>query len=266
MKTRYKSKRGRKTNKNTRRKKQSYKSTGSSKRGVVLFILVISLIIGILYKIAPDAIIIETNLKDQQRDDIKSIVREVLKEEDERKQKEALITTSEPNIVEETATTDTNEARVEENSVTSRSGLAINRKEQPVDNSLQGYRITSYYPGDGCLSTGKTGSGKTTSDFGTKVVAGKTVYTYKDKIVVAAATKELLNTGYSVKGSQESQVKHYFKYYDELQIDIDGTLYDAIVLDSCGAAMWKGEYRIDIYVPNASNVINRSNVTAYYNI
>ena len=97
-------------------------------------------------------------------------------------------------------------------------------------------------------------------------IGNKSVYTYKGKIVVACATQELKKSGYSVKGAQSQQVKHYFKYFDELKINIDGTLYDAICLDSCGAAMWKGEYRIDIYVPSASDVINRSNVTAYFNI
>lgn len=93
-------------------------------------------------------------------------------------------------------------------------------------------------------------------------IGNKNVYTYKGKIVVAAATEELLKSGYNVKGGGTRQEgKHYFKYYDELQLQIDGKWYDCVVLDSCGASMWSGEFRVDIYVPSASNVINRSNVS-----
>lgn len=140
--------------------------------------------------------------------------------------------------------------------VTSRGGT-----ERKEGTQMTGYQITSYHPGDGYGSGTKTGSGKSIYDFDTMVIGNKEVYTYNGKIVVATATEELYNTGYSVRGAQRRQEgKHYFRYYDELQINIDGTYYDAIVLDSCGASMWEGEFRVDIFVPTSSDIINRSNV------
>ena len=132
------------------------------------------------------------------------------------------------------------------------------------DKTLEGYRITSYYPGDNCSTGTKTGSGKTTNDFSTMQVAGKTVYSYQGKIVVAGATQELLKSGYNVRGSQNPQNKHYFKYKDTGRIKIEGVWYGFIVLDSCGAAMWEGYYRLDIFVPDSSNVIDTRNVEIVY--
>lgn len=127
---------------------------------------------------------------------------------------------------------------------------------------LSGYRITSYYPSE---SSNLTGSGKTTNDFSTISINGKDVYSYKGKIVVAGATKELLRSGYSKNGSQELQDKHYFKYYDTGKIKLYDTWYDFIVLDSCGASMWKGYYRIDIFVKEAKDIIDLKNVNIIYN-
>lgn len=141
--------------------------------------------------------------------------------------------------------------------VTSRGGTTIRKEGKTYSN----YQITSYHPGDGYGSGTRTGSGKSISDFDTMMIGNKKVYTYKGKIVVATATEELYNTGYSLRNAQKRQEgKHYFRYYDELQINIDGTYYDAIVLDSCGASMWEGEFRVDIYVPTSSDIINRRNV------
>lgn len=153
-----------------------------------------------------------------------------------------------------------------ESEVTSRS-LPDRRDETEEvyeDKSLEGYRITSYYPGDNCSTGTKTGSGKSTSDFSTMMVEGKQVYTYQGRIVVAGATQELLKSGYNAKGSQEAQNKHYFKYYDTGRIKINNSWYGFIVLDSCGAAMWKGYYRLDIFVPDSSNVIDTKNVEIVY--
>ena len=130
-----------------------------------------------------------------------------------------------------------------------------------VDKTLKGYRITSYYPSE---SSNTTGSGKTTSDFSFIDVAGKKVYSYQGKIVVAAATNELLKSGYNEKGSQNKQDKHYFNYYDTGRIKINGVWYGFIVLDSCGASMWQGYYRLDIFVPNSSNAIDTSDVEIVY--
>lgn len=151
--------------------------------------------------------------------------------------------------------TEVEEQEIEDVEVTSRGG------EIREGNGFTGYQITSYHPGDGYGSGTRTGSGKSINNFDTMEIGNKTVYTYDGKVVVAAATEELYNTGYSVRNAQVRQDgKHYFRYYDELQINIDGTYYDAIVLDSCGAAMWEGELRIDIFVPTSSDIINRSNV------
>lgn len=246
MRTKYKSRRGRKTTK--RGRKTKYNTKGSSKKKILLFLVIIGIGLYYLYTIAPDVITISVSLKEEQKDEIKNIVREVLNEE---KQKEQQVETTQ-----QTSNTNT-EVQQTSDSVTSRGGMTPRTVIKYTN-----YRITSYHPGDNCLSTNKTGSGKTTNDFVIKTICGKQVYTYKDKIVVAAATQELYNTGYSKNGSQVEQAdKHYFKYYDTLKITLDGTDYDAIVLDSCGAAMWQGEHRIDIYVPNSDNVLNRSNVT-----
>lgn len=130
-------------------------------------------------------------------------------------------------------------------------------QEEQESNILSGYRVTSYYPSE---SSNLTGSGKTTNDFSTISINGKNVYSYNGKIVVAGATKELLRSGYSKNGSQEPQDKHYFKYYDTGKIKLYDTWYDFIVLDSCGASMWKGYYRIDIFVQGAKDVIDLKNV------
>ena len=136
-----------------------------------------------------------------------------------------------------------------------------NAEIREEDKSLEGYRVTSYYPAE---SNNKTGSGKTTNDFTLLNVNGKTVYAYEGRIVVAAATNELLKSGYNVNGSQNKQNKHYFNYYDTGRIKIDNNWYGFIVLDSCGASMWQGYYRLDIFVPNSDNVIDTSNVEIIY--
>lgn len=245
-----KSTKGRKTTKrNTRNKK--LKTYENKSKKYVLCLIVLGVILYILYTLAPDCIQFQVMMSEEQENKIREIVQDEIQKQN--------------NSIEEPVVETNEVSKVESQPVTSRGGLT-QRPETKIDNSLEGYRITSYYPGDGCLSTNKTGSGLTTSDFNTMKIGNKSVYTYKGKIVVACATQELKKSGYNVKGAQTQQVKHYFKYFDELQINIDGTLYDAICLDSCGAAMWKGEYRIDIYVPSSSDVINRSNVTAYFNI
>lgn len=248
--TRYNKKRSRKTS-------GVYKPVSTKKYIFILFMFFIIMLA--LYYIVPDSITFTVGVDEYKKDEIKEIVREVLKEETNNTDTELNSVTSEPNVNTDEQITQ-QEQQVEQTvQVTSRSN------EQPRQNNsitLTNYRITSYHPGDNCLSGTKTGSGKTINDFSTIQISGKDVYTYKGKIVVATATEELLKSGYNVKGGGTRQEgKHYFNYYDELKINIDGTYYDAIVLDSCGAAMWTGEYRIDLYVPEASDVINRSNIT-----
>lgn len=108
------------------------------------------------------------------------------------------------------------------------------------------YRLTSYYPGDACASGNCTGSGLCTDDF---QVNERGWYTYKGKIVLAAATTYLQNK-FGVKEN-----KLYFKYYDEVTLTIDGVDYKGIILDTCGAC-YKSE-KIDLYVKNKASVIDR---------
>lgn len=147
------------------------------------------------------------------------------------------------------------EPRIEENII-----------EEPIieDKTLEGYRVTSYYPADNYGTSNLTGSGKVTEDFNIINIDGKNVYAYEGRIVVAGATKELLKSGYNKNGSQKSQNKHYFNYYDTGRIKINDNWYGFIVLDSCGASMWEGYYRLDIFVPSKDNVIDTKNVEIIY--
>lgn len=163
------------------------------------------------------------------------------------------------------------DVEIEEPKITSRSLEEPRKIEEPIieevveeDKTLEGYRVTSYYPGDNCATGAKTGSGKTTNDFSLININGKTAYSYQGRIVVAGATKELLKSGYNKNGAQNKQNKHYFNYYDTGRIKINNEWYGFIVLDSCGASMWEGQYRLDIFVPNSQNVIDTKNVEIVY--
>lgn len=259
MKRRYNKKRSRSQKRRKTRTTGVYKPVSSKKYifAIMLFIIVMLS----LYYIVPDSITLTVGIDEYKKEEIKEIVKEVLQEETNNTSEEEnqVVSESDNNTDEQNTEQETTEQTPQVQQVTSR-GSETPRIE--TSNILTGYRITSYHPGDGCLSGTKTGSGLTINDFSTMKIGNKNVYTYKGKVVVATATEELLKSGYNVKGSGTRQNnKHYFSYFDTFKLNIDGTYYDAIVLDSCGAAMWSGEYRIDLYVPNASDVINRSNVT-----
>lgn len=165
--------------------------------------------------------------------------------------------------------TDIISAEIMQTEITSRSEeprIEENIIEEPIieDKTLEGYRVTSYYPADNYGTSNLTGSGKVTEDFNIINVEGKNVYAYEGRIVVAGATKELLKSGYNKNGSQKSQNKHYFNYYDTGRIKINDNWYGFIVLDSCGASMWEGYYRLDIFVPSKDNVIDTKNVKIIY--
>ena len=126
--------------------------------------------------------------------------------------------------------------------------------------------MTSYYPEEG---SDCTGSGKCSWDFG---VDEHGWYTYNGKLVIAAATKECLNSHYGAcnKWNTAKSGRKYFKYYKELNIVIDGVTYNAIVLDSCGASMYLSEDRIDLFVSSSNYAIDRgykgvNMVTVYAN-
>lgn len=120
-----------------------------------------------------------------------------------------------------------------------------NEIEEPeVEEVFYETRMTSYYPGDDCKSGTVTGSGKSIKDFEVNEYGW---YTYNGKLVVATATKYLLNYGFTL-----SEGVHTYKYWDEITIEIDGVRYEAIVLDSCGHAMHSD--RIDLFVSNSKSV------------
>lgn len=121
-------------------------------------------------------------------------------------------------------------------------------QEEPIEEEVEEVfyetRMTSYYPGDDCKSGTVTGSGKSIKDFEVNEYGW---YTYNGKLVVATATKYLLNYGFTL-----SEGVHTYKYWEEITIEIDGVRYEAIVLDSCGHAMHSD--RIDLFVSNKDSV------------
>ncbi len=122
----------------------------------------------------------------------------------------------------------------------------LNTKAEEVSKEIHMYRLTSYYPGDECNSGFCTGTGLCTKDF---TVNDKGWYTYKGKVVLAAATT-YLQKKFGVKEN-----KQYFKYYDEVTITVDGEEYEGLILDTCGAC-YKSE-RVDLFVENKSSAIDR---------
>lgn len=120
----------------------------------------------------------------------------------------------------------------------------VEEEPEEVEEVFYETRMTSYYPGDDCKSGTVTGSGKGINDFEVNEYGW---YTYKGKLVVATATKYLLNYGFTL-----SEGVHTYKYWDEITIEIDGVRYEAIVLDSCGHAMHSD--RIDLFVSNSKSV------------
>lgn len=82
--------------------------------------------------------------------------------------------------------------------------------------------------------------------------------------MLAGATEELLKSGYSVRNGNIRQYgKHYFRYYDTLIIEIDGVKYEAIILDSCGASMWEGYFRLDLFVSSKEYTIDKRGVKVW---
>lgn len=120
----------------------------------------------------------------------------------------------------------------------------VEEEPEEVEEVFYETRMTSYYPGDDCKSGTVTGSGKSIKDFEVNEYGW---YTYNGKLVVATATKYLLNYGFTL-----SEGVHTYKYWDEITIEIDGIRYEAIVLDSCGHAMHSD--RIDLFVSNSKSI------------
>ena len=103
-------------------------------------------------------------------------------------------------------------------------------------------RLTSFYTGDSCNTGSVTASGLSTTDFQTNE---KGWYTYQGKLVVATASTRLGTTSMKT-----------YNLYDTITLIIDGTRYEAIVLDVCGACMRHN--RIDLFVSGRESVIDRN--------
>ena len=108
------------------------------------------------------------------------------------------------------------------------------------------YRLTSFYANDELKTGSCTGAGFCTWDL---KLNEKGWYTYKGKLVLAAATTYMINTF----GYKEDKV--YFKYYDEVNVTIDGKVYPGIILDTCGACYH--DERIDLFVKDGAHTIDR---------
>jgi len=107
--------------------------------------------------------------------------------------------------------------------------------------------VTNYYLGDG--SSGKvTASGKAIKDF---EVNEHGMYTFNGMIVVATANTHRLQ--WSLKDGYKSHDLH-----SVLDIEINGTSYEAIVLDVCGSCYGvEGEVNQRIDVFTTGNVIGK---------
>lgn len=104
-------------------------------------------------------------------------------------------------------------------------------------------RLTSYYPKKPIKPTG---CGLGIEDFGVNEYGW---YTYNGKLVIATATNYLLNYGW-----RYADDVRLYNYYDVLILNINGTDYEAIVLDSCGICMTTG--RVDLFVTDRNAVID----------
>lgn len=102
-------------------------------------------------------------------------------------------------------------------------------------------RLTSYWVNDDCNSADMTASGKSSKDF---QLNDKGWYTYNGKLVVATASYRLGRTN-----------QRTYKLYEELTLIINGTSYEAIVLDVCGSCMIYN--RIDLYVKDKQHMIDQ---------
>ena len=107
-------------------------------------------------------------------------------------------------------------------------------EEEPVVEEIQEVpssyttRMTSYYPEEGETMTA---SGLGINNF---QINNKGWFTYNGKLVVATASNRLGSTSMKT-----------YNLYDEITINIEGTDYEAIVLDVCGACQRSN--RIDLF-------------------
>ena len=114
------------------------------------------------------------------------------------------------------------------------------------DQKTRKYRLTSFYANDELKTGNCVGAGFCWWDFG---INDKGWYTYQGKLVLAAATTYLQKKF----GTREGIT--YFKYYDEVNVTIDGVVYPGIILDTCGACY--RDVRIDLMVKDGAHTIDR---------
>lgn len=127
------------------------------------------------------------------------------------------------------------------------------KKEEPIITTLENsnqYRLTSFYSNDGYGTGSCTGSGLCERDF---KVNERGWYTYNGYLVLAGATEELLRS-WKIERNPD---KHYFRYYDKVNLEIDGITYQGIIIDSCGSCTKLNENRIDLFISNSSSVVDR---------
>lgn len=117
-----------------------------------------------------------------------------------------------------------------------------------VQENYQYYRLTSYWTGDEYDTGGCTGSGLCEKDF---QINERGWYTYNGYLVLAGATTYLQGR-YGIR-----EGRHYFKYYEMVNLEIDGTSYQGVILDSCGACSYMDEERLDLFVSDKQYTIDR---------
>ena len=113
-------------------------------------------------------------------------------------------------------------------------------KEQQINKYTT--RITSYWVNDECNSEDMTASGKSSKDF---QLNDKGWYTWNGKLVIATASTRL--------GSSSQKT---YKLYQEVELLINGTTYQAVVLDVCGACQRNN--RIDLFVKDRAHAIDQN--------
>lgn len=131
-----------------------------------------------------------------------------------------------------------------------------------VPNNQYLTQYTYYYPGDATGSGFCTGSGKCIDSFTTDENGWYFYETNGEKYLVIAAAlnicKNSLNhCGIDVNKHGIAKNVNYYDYYDVLNLSINGKTYKAMVLDACGACMWRrqddrGQELFDIFVSNGS--------------
>ncbi|MFR5598917.1 MAG: hypothetical protein ACLTJB_04310 [Holdemania filiformis] len=129
----------------------------------------------------------------------------------------------------------------------------IDQAEGQTD-QRQDVRFTSFWPEES--SGNKTASGLGIEDFGLNAQGW---FTYQDKVVVASATEECLesNAGACRKYSKLPDGYQLHRLFDELTLLVDGVEYPAIILDHCGASFWdEQQQRYDIYVVDEDHLID----------